>query len=66
MCIHIRDVLCGSAVDKLAVQTACCGKCAAIFYAKTVREWHETGMGMALDPAQTGKAAGYGNGKPVG
>ena len=66
MCIHIHAVLCRCDVDKLAVQTVCCGKCAAIFYAKTVREWHEKGMGMALDPAQTGKAAGYGNGKPVG
>lgn len=51
-------------MDRLAVQTAFCGKCAVMFYVKTVREWHETGM--ALDPAQTGKAADYGNGKSVG
>lgn len=62
---HICAVLCRRAVNKLEVQTACCGKCAVIFYAGTMREWPEIRMGMALDPAQTGKAAGYGNEKPV-
>ena len=44
---------------------ACFGKTAIIFYAGAIREWQEIGPGMALNPAQAGKAAGHGNGKPV-